>query len=173
MNTEFVTFLLLASLVSTVSGFPFRSEELIKELKTKEFQVVEPQKKRAFQCSDEKDEYYCLYEAFYESSCSYYEDYMRAIKRKMVRSFNEFVVVLMVLSLVSQSGLTMSIAAGTIPKEVAAARFFRSLQRHVESSQRALPVCQDKADLYACFWNILDRGCDAVGDSCMWSCGLC
>ena len=38
MNTEFVTFLLLASLVSTVSGFPFRSEELIKELKTKEFQ---------------------------------------------------------------------------------------------------------------------------------------
>lgn len=82
MNTEFVTFLLLASLVSTVSGFPFRSEELIKELKTKEFQVVEPQKKRAFQCSDEKDEYYCIYEAYYESSCSYYEDYMRAVCSK-------------------------------------------------------------------------------------------
>lgn len=91
----------------------------------------------------------------------------------MVRSFNEFLVVLMVLSLGSQSGSTMSIAAGTIPKEVAAARFFRSLQRHVESSKRAVPVCQDKADLYACFWDILDRGCDAIGDSCMWSCGLC
>lgn len=56
---------------------------------------------------------------------------LRQIKRKMVRLFNEFLVVLMVLSLGSQSGSTMSIAGGTIPKEVAAARFFRSLQRRM------------------------------------------
>ena len=48
----------------------------------------------------------------------------------MVRSFNEVLLVLMVLSRVSQSGLTMSIAAGKDPKE-AAARFFRSLQRRM------------------------------------------
>lgn len=56
---------------------------------------------------------------------------LRQIKRKMVRSFYEFLVVLMVLSLGSQSGSTMSIAAGTIPKQVAAARFFGSLQRRM------------------------------------------
>lgn len=49
----------------------------------------------------------------------------------MVRSFKEFLVVLMVLSLVSQGGLTMSIAAGTNPKEAAATRFFRSLRRRM------------------------------------------